>query len=112
MHAIKRTSKRGRPTISYVCNNWRVNSPKDPRNPGRPRSHGCGNSFSAYLGELDVAVIAMLRQDVLTPDVVDAVVERAAHLYAADPDVYAERRQACASEAQPCRMRHSASRRP
>jgi site-specific DNA recombinase len=100
MHAIKRTSKRGRPRVYYTCNNWRVNSPKQPRTPDRPRGQGCGNSFSAHLGDVDVAVVAMLRNDVLTTDVVEAVVERAAQLYAADPDGYAERRQACATEAQ------------
>jgi site-specific DNA recombinase len=100
MHAIKRPSRRGRPRVCYMCNNWRVNSPRQIRNPERPRGQGCGNSWSVPLGDLDVAVLGMLRNDVLTPDIIEAVVERAAALYAADPDAYAARRQACASEAE------------
>jgi DNA invertase Pin-like site-specific DNA recombinase len=108
MHAIKRTSRRGRPRVYYTCKNRRVNTPKWPRNPDRPRGQGCRNAFSAHLGELDTAVVAMLQTDVLTPDVVEAVVERAAALYAAEPDTYTERRERAASEAQ--RLQEEAQR--
>lgn len=78
MHAIKRTSRRGQPRVYYLSNNWRGKSPRQLRNPALVRSQGCRNWFSAQLGDVDMAVIAMLREEVLTPDVVDTVVERAA----------------------------------
>lgn len=44
MHAIKRTSKRGRPVVYYVCNNWRVNG-------------ACINSLSLPLTKLDETIL-------------------------------------------------------
>jgi len=67
MHAIKRTSRRGAPRTYYVCNGWRVNGT-------------CGNSWSLPLPDLDDVVVSALREDVLTPDLVDDVVTRALEL--------------------------------
>lgn len=67
MHAIRRTSRRGTPRVYYVCNGWRVNGT-------------CGNSWSLHLEDLDALVLAALREDVLTPDLVDDVVARAVEL--------------------------------
>ncbi len=68
MHAIKRTSRRGAPRVYYVCNGWRVNGM-------------CTNSWSLPLVDLDAAVLSALREDVLTPDLVDDVVARASQLW-------------------------------
>jgi site-specific DNA recombinase len=68
MHAIKRTSRRGAPRVYYVCNGWRVNGT-------------CKNAWSLPLPALDAAVLTALEEDVLTPDLVDDVVSRAAELW-------------------------------
>jgi hypothetical protein len=68
MHAITRTSRRGGPHVYYLCNGWRVNGT-------------CSNNWSLPLPALDAAVVAALREDVLTPDLVDDVVARAAELW-------------------------------
>lgn len=80
MHAIRRTSRRGVPRVYYVCNGWRVNGT-------------CRNSWSLPLVDLDAAVLGALREDVLTPDLVDAVVTRALELRAAQHDTLANRRR-------------------
>jgi site-specific DNA recombinase len=67
MHAIRRTSRRGAARVYYVCNGWRVNGT-------------CGNSWSLHLEDLDALVLAALHEDVLTPDLVDDVVNRAVEL--------------------------------
>jgi DNA invertase Pin-like site-specific DNA recombinase len=68
MHAIRRTSRRGAPRIYYVCNGWRVDGT-------------CRNAWSLPLPDLDAAVVAALREDVLTPDLVDDVAARAVELW-------------------------------
>jgi site-specific DNA recombinase len=87
MHAVKRTSRRGGPQVYFLCNGWRVNG-------------SCDNTMSAHLTDVDLAVIEMFRHDVLSPDVIEAVIRRAVQLYREEPEVYAERRERLASEAQ------------
>jgi hypothetical protein len=67
MHAIRRTSQRGRPTLYFACNNRRVN-------------HACSNIMSVTAGDLDAALLAILKADVLTPEIVVAVVTRTIEL--------------------------------
>jgi len=79
MHAIKRTSKRGRPVMYYVCNNWRVNG-------------ACDNSLSLPLLALDAKILDVLKADVLTAEIVEAVVTRTIELARLEPDEHRERR--------------------
>ncbi len=67
MHAIRRTSTRGAPRVYYVCNGWRINGT-------------CDNAWSIHVADLDTAVVTALREDVLTPDLVEDVVTRAVAL--------------------------------
>jgi len=87
MHAIRRTSKRGRPRVYYTCNNARVNG-------------ACINRFSVAVDDLDRAVVHTIVQTVLTPDVVEDVVTRALEIYTSESDVYAEQQERFAGEAQ------------
>jgi site-specific DNA recombinase len=87
MHAIRRTSQRGRPRVYYMCNNHRVN-------------HACTNALSVHVPALDDAVLTVLRRDVLTSDIVEATVQRAMELARLEPAAYAERHQRLTSEAQ------------
>jgi hypothetical protein len=80
MHAIKRTSRRGAARVYYVCNGWRVNGT-------------CGNSWSLHLEDLDAGVLTALRDDVLTPDLVEDVVTRALELQAEDRSTLGDRRR-------------------
>lgn len=89
MHAIKRTSRRGRPRVYYVCNGWRVNGT-------------CRNSWSLPLLDLDSAVLGALREDVLTADFVEDVVSRAVELSAKQHDGIRARRRVL--EADLCRV--------
>jgi hypothetical protein len=74
----KRTSRRGRPAVYYVCNNWRVNGACTNPCP-------CRGSTTPWL--------ATLKADVLTEEIVEAVVTRAFELACLEPDEHAERRQ-------------------
>jgi len=85
MHAIKRTSRRGAPRIYYVCNGWRVDST-------------CDNAWSLPLPDLDAAVVAALRDDVLTPDLVADVAARAVELWGQQHAGLDARRQALEGE--------------
>ena len=48
MHAIKRTSRRGRPVVYFTCNNWRVNG-------------ACTNALSLPVTRLDETLLATLK---------------------------------------------------
>jgi hypothetical protein len=87
MHVIRRSSQRGRRALYFACNNWRVN-------------HACRNSMSVHTGALDAAVLAALRADVLTAEVVEAVVTRTIELARLEPDDHAEQRLRLTSEAE------------
>jgi site-specific DNA recombinase len=87
MHAIKRTSRRGAPRVYFTCNDWRVNG-------------ACGNALSVLVPSLDAVVLAALKADVLTPEVVEAVVTRTIELARLEPDEHAERRLRFTAEAQ------------
>jgi len=87
MHAIKRTSRRGRPVVYFTCNNWRVNG-------------ACVNALSLPVPALDAAVLDALKADVLTTDIVEAVVTRTIELARLEPDEHAERRLRLTCEAQ------------
>ena len=87
MHAIRRTSRRGRPVVYFTCNNWRVNG-------------ACVNALSLPLPALDAAVLDALKADVLTEDIVEAVVTRTIELARLEPDDHAERRRRFAGEAE------------
>lgn len=65
MHATKRTSQRGGPQLYYVCRTQRVRG-----------DLLCANSMSAPMVSLDGDVLATFERDVLTADVIDAVVAR------------------------------------
>jgi recombinase-like zinc beta ribbon protein len=69
MHATKRTSQRGAPAFYYVCREHRVRG-----------DYLCTNSLSAPMADLHGDLIAKLRGDVLQPDVLEAVLERALEL--------------------------------
>ena len=49
--------------------------------------------MSARLADVDLAVLEMFRNDVLSPDIVEAVIRRTVQLYREEPDVNAERRE-------------------
>jgi DNA invertase Pin-like site-specific DNA recombinase len=73
--AMQRKAARGHvaggkvaPRIYYVCHGWRVDGT-------------CRNAWSLPLPDLDAAVVAALREDVLTPDLVDDVTARAVELW-------------------------------
>lgn len=87
MHAIRRTSKRGRPVRYYVCNNWRVNG-------------ACDNSLSLPLPALDAKILDTLKADVLTPEIVEAVVTRTIELARLEPDEHRERRERLVADAE------------
>ena len=87
MHAIKRTSRRGRPVVYWTCNNWRVNG-------------ACANALSLPLPALDAAILGTLKADVLTEDMVEAVVTRTIELARLEPDEHAQRRLRLAGDAQ------------
>ena len=79
MHAIKRTSKRGRPVRYYVCNGWRVNG-------------SCDNALSLPMTALDTKILDTLKADVLTAEIVEVVVTRTIELARLEPDEHAEKR--------------------
>ncbi len=58
----------------------------------------CDNALTVRLPALEAAVLRTLRDDVLTPDVIEAVVTRAIMLRAEAPDALAARRQRLDSE--------------
>ena len=87
LHAIKRTSRRGRPVVYFTCNNWRVNG-------------ACTNALSLPLQALDATVLGTLKADVLTPEIVEAVVTRTIELARLEPEEHAERRQGLTSAAE------------
>jgi site-specific DNA recombinase len=87
MHVIRRSSQRGRRTLYFACNNWRVN-------------HACANSMSIHTGALDTVILAALKADVLTPEIVEAVVTRTIEQARLEPDEHAERRQGLTTEAE------------
>jgi len=49
--------------------------------------------MSAHLADVDLGVLEMFRNDVLSPDIVEAVIRRTVQLYGEKPDVYAARRE-------------------
>src|SRR6266851_1058996 len=69
MHATKRTSQRGSPAFYYVCREHRVRG-----------DYRCTNSLSAPMTALHGDLVAQLRSDVLSPAVLDAVLDRALEL--------------------------------
>jgi len=79
MHAVKRFGKRGAPRRYYTCNVWRVNG-------------ACANSLSVLVTDLDAALLKVLRDDVLTPDLVEAVVTRTIELARLEPEEHEQRR--------------------
>jgi site-specific DNA recombinase len=79
MHAIKRTGRRGAPRWYYTCNAWRVDG-------------ACTNNLSVPLTRLDAAVLAVLRDDVLTPELVEAVITRTIELARLEPEEHEQRR--------------------
>jgi site-specific DNA recombinase len=79
MHAIKRTGRRGAPRRYYTCNAWRVDG-------------ACTNNLSVPLTRLDAAVLAVLRDDVLTPELVEAVITRTIELARLEPEEHEQRR--------------------
>jgi DNA invertase Pin-like site-specific DNA recombinase len=87
MHVIRRSSQRGRRALYFACNNWRVN-------------HACSNSMSLHTGALDAHVLAALKADVLTPEIVEAVVTRTIELARLEPGEHAERRLRLTSDAE------------
>jgi hypothetical protein len=87
MHAIRRTGRRMEPKIYFTCHGWRVDG-------------CCTNNMSISLADIDQAVLMMFREDVLSVDVIEAVITRAVELYREAPDVYAEQRARLDSEAQ------------
>lgn len=89
MHAIKRTSTRGAPVVYFVCNNHRVRG-----------NTVCKNSVSVPMETLDAEVIAALRRDVLSADVIEDVIRRTLELRATTPGVVAERRERAQAELQ------------
>ena len=82
MHATKRTSLRGTPQLYYVCRTHRVRG-----------DLLCRNAMSAPVLSLDSDVLATVERDVLTADVMDAVVRRAVELERAHPDEAAGQRE-------------------
>jgi hypothetical protein len=87
MHAIERTSRRGRAVVHFVYSNWRVNG-------------ACTNKLSLPVSTLDETALATLKADVLTPEIVEAVVTRTIELARLEPDEHAECRQRLTSEAE------------
>jgi site-specific DNA recombinase len=83
MHATKRTSLRGAPQLYYVCRTHRVRG-----------DLLCANAMSAPMGPLDGDVLATFERDVLTADVIDAVVRRAVEVERTHPDDAAAQREA------------------
>ena len=79
MHAIKRTSRRGGPASTSPATTGGSTAPAPT--PSLP------------LPALDAAVLAVLRDDVLTPEMVEAVVTRTIELARLEPDEHAERRR-------------------
>ena len=86
MHATKRTSQRGAPAFYYVCREHRNRAyvctvHRVPNCPCRGRDVSaatlCTNSLSAPMVALHGDLIAQLRRDVLSPDVLEAVLDRA-----------------------------------
>src|ERR1051325_1455525 len=63
MHATKRTGRRARPRVYYVCTTHRVRG-----------DHYCVNKLSAPMEDLDAAIREQLVAEILTPDFVDDVV--------------------------------------
>ncbi len=59
-----------------------------------------GQWLSLPVTNLDAAVLGTLRSDVLTPEIVEAVVTRTIELARLEPDEHAERRLRLTSEAQ------------
>lgn len=86
MHVIRRSSQRGRRVLYFACNNWRVN-------------HACPNAMSLHTAVLDAEVLATLKADVLTPELVEAVVTRTIELARLEPDDHAQRRDRLTGEA-------------
>jgi DNA invertase Pin-like site-specific DNA recombinase len=82
MHATKRTSLRGAPQLYYVCRTHRVRGDLI-----------CRNSLSAPMGELDTDVLTTFERDVLSADVIDAVVRRAIELERVHPDELAAQQE-------------------
>jgi len=82
MHATKRTSLRGGPQLYYVCRTHRVRG-----------DLLCRNSLSAPMSELDTDVATAFERDVLTADVIEAVVQRAVEIERAHPDDAAAQRE-------------------
>jgi site-specific DNA recombinase len=72
MHATKRTGQRAQPRYYYVCTTHRVRG-----------DHLCANALSAPMERLDAAWVDGLARTILTPDLVDDVVQRAIELRAA-----------------------------
>jgi site-specific DNA recombinase len=69
MHATKRTGRRAQPRHYYVCTTHRVRG-----------DELCRNAASAPMEAMDGAWVAALREEVLTVDLVDDVVQRAVQL--------------------------------
>jgi DNA invertase Pin-like site-specific DNA recombinase len=69
MHATRRTGRRARPRHYYVCTTHRVRGDRL-----------CTNGMSAPMERLDTALLAGLGREILTPDLVDDVVQRAVEL--------------------------------
>lgn len=82
MHATKRTSLRGAPQLYYVCRTHRVRG-----------DLLCANAMSAPMTPLDTDVLTTFERDVLTADVIDAVVRRAVEIEHAHPDDLAGQRE-------------------
>jgi hypothetical protein len=87
MHAIRRTSRRGAPRVYWTCNNWRVNG-------------ACTNGLSLHLLALDTAILSTLKTDVLTEEIIEAVVTRTIELARLEPDEHTARRQSLLAERQ------------
>jgi hypothetical protein len=64
----------------WTCNDWRLTG-------------ACDNAVFVPLPTLDHAVLGALRDDVLSPGVIEATVSRAVEIYQQEPDVDEERRQ-------------------
>jgi hypothetical protein len=83
MHATnKRTSLRGAPQLYYVCRTHRVRG-----------DLLCANAMSVPMTPLDTDVLAPLERDLLTADVIDAVVRRAVEIERGHPDDLAAQRE-------------------
>jgi hypothetical protein len=65
-----------------------------------PGVHVCGNNMTIRQEALEGAILSTLREDVLTPDVLEAVIQRAIEIHTSEPDTAETRRQQLTCERQ------------